>query len=106
MSNSQPRVWSDWDGIWREDRPGAKFGIRWDEISAISVQKIDLIDSESIVLSLDWEYGEYVEIGDYSTGFNQVVTELGSRHPEVAEAFETRVKNLKLGESLTIWQRN
>jgi len=105
MANSKPRVWADESGVWREDRPGAIFGIQWEEIFAISVQKIDLIDSESIVLSLDWDFGEYVEIVDFSIGFDQVVRKLEARYPEVADAFEAGVSRLEPGGSLTIWRR-
>lgn len=105
MSSERSRVWADALGVWREDRPGAVFGIRWDELSRLSAYALDGIDEVTTVLVLDVEYGEYVEIGDRSIGFHELVLALDSRFTGVTAAFSHLTSHYPAGEVVVLWTK-
>ncbi len=98
-------MWADDLGVWREDRPGAVFGVRWDELFRLSAYALDGIDEVTTVLVLDVEYGEYVEIGDWSIGFHDLVLALGSRFTGVTNALSQLTSHYPSGEVTVLWTK-
>jgi hypothetical protein len=55
--------------------------IRWNEVYAIHLEKVNLINSISIALIFDYENGEYFEVGDVMQGWDSLINNLGKYIP-------------------------
>ena len=73
------RMWADDSRIWREDRPGSPFEIRWDEIYAVSGCKMDAIDEVDTIVTLETEFGEFFELNSSVDGFDEVAKAMTER---------------------------
>lgn len=94
-------------GVWREDMPGARSQLPWDEITRIAGYKLDCITQVDTVIELDHESGHYLEINDAWRGFDDVVRGLGERFQALAADWFDRITNLKTGDAaLVVWQRD
>jgi hypothetical protein len=106
LAVSQPRLFADDRGVWREDKPGQPSGITWDEVYCVSGHKLDGVTEVYTCVVLDWEYGEFVELYDQWPGFEQVVAAITERLPGIAPDWFAQV--LALGTSdppLQVWHR-
>jgi len=105
MTDGKSRVWADEVGLWREDRPGVRFGIEWADVHSISVSKLAPIDEVFTILQLDWSFGEYIELGDYSAGFEAVVEAVANRFVGLEDRLKASIANVQPGETLVVWTR-
>jgi hypothetical protein len=100
------RMWADEDGIWKEDRPGFPFEIRWDEIHTVSGYRFDDIDEIDTIITLDTEFGEFCELNSSVDGFDQVARTITAR----LEGIDPRWLDTILGlspddEPVQVWRR-
>lgn len=103
---TEPRLFADGSGIWREDRPGRRHGISWTDIFAVSVHRLDLIDSTCLVIEADFEFGEHVEFNELWQGFDAVVRAIAEHLADVPQDWYERAQALApSAPPLTIWSR-
>ncbi len=105
MIDQYPKLCADMEGIWREDRPGARYGLAWPEIYRIVAYKLDCVTETDIVLEVDFEFGEYLELNDKWEGFEQVVSEISERLPGIPAAWFAAVDRASPGaEPVVVWK--
>jgi len=107
MTKDYPRLFADADGVWREDKPDGRFGIRWEEIYGVVGYKLDGITEIYTVIELEFESGHNLELNSAWRGFGQVVASIGSRMLVLREDWFTRIERLAPRERLVvIWRKN
>ena len=74
-----PSITADETGVWCQDAPNQRWGIRWEEITRVSVAKIDTIDDVDTIVELDFEFGDYMELNSSFPGFENAMQEICSR---------------------------
>ncbi len=101
-----PFLIADANGVWREDTPGRRFGITWDEIYCISAHKLDYITHVVTVVTLDWDFGEYFELMDNWLGFDEVARAISSRIPRIDPCWIDRIHALTpRAPGIQVWKR-
>jgi len=106
MAEVFPRILADDRGVWREDRPGERAGIPWDEITCVSGYKLDGISTVATCVVLDWGYGEFLELYDRYPGFTQVVDKITQRLPGIEPDWYSHVEALRTTDSpVELWPR-
>jgi len=101
------RVWADEDGVWREDRPGFPFGIRWDEIHAVSGYKVDVIEEVDTIVELDTESGEFFELNSSVDGFDEVAKSITARLEGIDPRWLDSILRLSPeDEPVQVWPRD
>ncbi len=107
MSQALPRLYADDRGVWREDRPGQRFGIEWGEIAGVGGYKLDGITEVFIVIELNFEYGEWLELHAEWPGFPEVVEAITGRLPGIRRGWLAEVERLKPREApVSLWHRS
>lgn len=95
----------DQTGVWREDRPGSRMHMPWNEITRVTVGKLDCITRVDTVLEFDHESGHFLEINDNWSGYDTVVEAIGKQYV-LSDNWYAKVE--KLGprdEAFVVWQR-
>lgn len=100
-----PNLYADQVGVWRDDGKGQPSGIPWDEVYRVAVVCIDTITRNDLILTLDWDYGHYLELNDEWPGFWEVATAITMRLPGVEAQWINQAKDLKPGGVIEIWKR-
>ena len=67
----------------------------WSEVRAVSVHKLDLIDSKRLVLVIDTPAGEHLGFDEQFQGFEEAVIELAARLPGFPSDWRERAAALK-----------
>jgi hypothetical protein len=105
-ATNAPVLTVDAEGIWREDAPGRRFGIAWDEIYCISGYKLDCMARVVAVVTLDWDFGEFFELMDDWSGFDEVVRMITSRVPGIDPGWIDRIRSLEPRQpGIEVWKR-
>jgi len=55
---------------------GGELSIVWEEVYAVSYSEIDAINYRVRYLTFDWTNGEFLEIGDHTSGWEELLTNL------------------------------
>jgi hypothetical protein len=106
MKSNYPRLSADTEGVWRQDKPEGRFGIRWDEVSGVVGHKLDCIDTIDTVLELEFEYGEFLELNSTWSGFDGVVASITSHMPFLGENWFSRIEGLgPRDRPIVIWRK-
>ncbi|MBY0231647.1 MAG: hypothetical protein K2W96_20370 [Gemmataceae bacterium] len=106
MGITEPWLFANDEGVWREDTPGHPFGISWDEVFAVSGHKIDGVTEVFACVVLDWDYGEFIELYQHWPGFTQVVEAITARLPGIAPDWLARIETCGVdAPSLEVWHR-
>lgn len=106
MAGHPPPLYADDAGVWREDKPGRPFGIRWEEIASVGGYKLDGITEVYTIIELDFEYGEWFELRTDSTGFPEVARAVTARLPGIPSDWLTRIEGLGPRDApVTVWRR-
>lgn len=106
MPSDYPQLSADDEGVWRQDQPGRRFGIRWDEVHRLSGHKLDCIDTVDTVVELDFEYGHHLELNSTWRGFSNVMATIGTRLPGIRTDWFTQIEKLGVGEKpVTVWKK-
>ncbi len=85
-------IFADTEGIWIGAGSGSQYGIRWDDIS------------ETIV-TLDFDFGEFMELNSGFLGFKEAISALNSKLA-IDPAWQASVAILgRDSGSLLLWQR-
>lgn len=106
MGDTEPLLYADNRGVWREDRPGSPFGIAWDEVHRVSGYKLDGVTNVHVCVELDWEYGEHLELYREWPGFHHVVAAITERLPGLASGWLERVEALGPHDPpIEVWRR-
>jgi hypothetical protein len=106
MNQSFPVLSVDDRGVWREDRPGARFGIAWDDIYSVTGFKLDGVTEVFTGVYLDFEYGEFIELFRDWPGFTQVVEAITARLPGIHANWWKQVEQLEGSDPpLVVWRR-
>ena len=59
-----------------------------------------------LVVTLDWDYGEFFELMDDWTGFNDVVQMITSRVPGIDRSWFDRIRSLEPRQpTIEVWKR-
>lgn len=99
-------TFADDQGVWRIGSSGRPFGIPWDEIVCVSGGKLDGITEVYTCVSLDFEYGEFIELDDTMTGFPEVIEAITRRLPGIPEDWFERVSQLsKDDDTIEVWTK-
>lgn len=82
------------------------YGFEWTEIFSISGSKLDLMESECIILSFDNESGEFIELTDRMPGFADAVAAISQHLLGVDADWFSRIAGLSItADPLVIWER-
>lgn len=107
MEENVPRLYVDSIGVWRESQPGIRSGIEWEEIFAISGVKLDERTQTSILITLDFTYGYFIELNDRWPGFDAVVQAIQKRLPGIAPGWLASVERLEINDApLELWKKS
>ena len=103
---SDPRVFADARGVWRESTPGLTSGIKWEEVYKIGGHKLDGVTEVYTCVVLDFEFGEFIELYDCWPGFEQVITAITDRMPGLDRNWFEAVDRLSAADPpIEIWRR-
>lgn len=106
MSSSDPRLFADFRGVWREGNPGRASVIEWDEIIRITGYKLDGITEVYTVLELDHPSGHFMELNADWSGFAQVVDAITLQFPDIRRTWFDEINELATeSPPLTVWER-
>ena len=107
MSNeNSPRLFTDEDGIWRQNHPEQGLGIRWDEIFRIVGYRLDCMTTVDTVLELEFEFGEFLELNSTFEGFSNVTKALEDRFSDLEPGWLENIEGLHPeDEPWVAWQR-
>jgi hypothetical protein len=103
-SHTRPRVSMDENGVWVSVGAGTYYGVRWDEIAAVSASRVDLGARTEIILALEVVYGESVEINASFEGFSDLVSELSQRLGLEGAWFEAVKERLASSNVDLVWK--
>ena len=108
MSTTNPPVLrADAEGVWREDSLVRRSGIAWNEIYRISAYKLDCMTRVAVVVTLDWDYGEFFELIDDWVGFDEVVRLITARVPGIDPNWMDCIRSLEPQQPvIEIWKRS
>jgi len=99
----EPKLFSDDRGIWFENQTT---GIAWNEVFCLSGSKLDGITEVYLCLTLDFEYGEFVELYDVWPGFDEVVAAITTHLPGIDPNWLQKLIALDTDDPpLEIWHR-
>lgn len=102
-----PRLTADDEGICRHDGPARRSCIAWDEIHRVSAGKLDCIAHTVLIVTLDWEFGEFFEIMEDWPGFTDFANAISQRLPGIGTDWLKSAMALRPTESnLVLWERN
>jgi hypothetical protein len=107
MSTQLPVLLVDDRGVWISDGDDAEpYGIEWGEIEVLSGERLDLMDSQCILLQLDPASGDSIELSDRSPGFADAVEAISRHLPEIAEDWFERIAALPVtADPIVVWER-
>jgi len=106
MSDSYPRLFADADGVWRQDKPDRKFGIRWDEICGVMGYKLDCVTEVDTVLELEFEHGHFIELNSTWEGFADVVTAITKTIPGLPVDWFEKIETLGADDdAIVAWRQ-
>ena len=83
MKEKYPLLSADDEGVWcqHSPTPATRIGIRWSEILAVSAYKLDCVTEIDTVVTLDFEFGEYLELSSSFPGFEPVLSVIATKIP-------------------------
>jgi hypothetical protein len=85
----------DDQGVWSVAPPGVRTGIKWSEVYRASACLCDLKSGRvGICVTLDFEWGEFVEVWDSKAGFKALVEAIKLRLPGVKRSWIDELTNL------------
>jgi len=106
VSIHEPRIFADEHGVWRENMAGRPFGIKWDEIYRVSAWRDDHTTAISVCVTLDFDWGECIELRDHQPGFDQVTEAISDRLPGINKRWFERVQATEFSDPpLEVWRR-
>ena len=106
MPKELPRLFCDNLGIWREDKPGQLFGVKWDEITSICGYKLDGITEVYTVLELGDESGHWQELNAAWPGFDDVTQTITARLP-IPSGWLAELDRMNPQQTpVTFWQKS
>jgi len=106
MGDGFPRLYADDHGVWREDKAGQPFGIRWGEIIGVGGYKLDGITEVYTVVELVHPSGHWVELHADWPGFVDVVRAITARLPGIAAGWLAEVEKLQPRQAaVTVWRK-
>ena len=101
-----PELGSDSESIWREDEPGARTTIAFDEIVRVTAGRLDCVTRIDTTVELDHASGHYIELSDAWRGFDEVMMTMEERLVGFDRTWRTKVFALQPGqEPVLIWSR-
>lgn len=102
----QTSVGYDELGVWREDQPGARMHLPWEEMTRVAGYKLDCMTHVDTVLELEHESGHFFEINNAWTGFDDVVRGIGEQIEGLPGDWFERVYALEPDdEAIVVWER-
>jgi hypothetical protein len=106
MADQEIQVFADDEGIWRRDKGGPKFGIRWEEILSIAGYTMTYFTEPEVEIEFDFGYGKSFRINQTWPGFEQVVKAVSDRRMfREADRFE-RVSSVGDDDEIyEVWER-
>jgi hypothetical protein len=106
VADSEPRLFADDRGIWREDSSGRPTGVAWDDVYRVSGHKLDGVTETYICVAIDWECGEFVELYQDWPGFPQVMSAITARLPGLDAGWFSQIEQLSINDpAIEIWRR-
>ena len=111
MADDDPRLSADEWGVWREDRPGCPFGIRWDEIIGVSGYKdgytLDGFSAMYTVIELEHPSGHLFTLHTDWPGFDDVAAAIAAHLPGIQQDWLAEIEQLQLREApVTVWRKD
>lgn len=104
---SEPTLSADDVGIWREDKPGRRFGIQWTEIHKVCGYQLDCVTKSIPIVTLEWDYGEFMELGTDWPGFDSVVQAISVRLSNIDSQWFERIRALTSQDGvIEVWTRD
>ncbi|GEM_PF-5327514 len=79
--------------------------IRWDEIHAVHLEKVNLINSTSVALIFDYENGEHFEVRDIMQGWDDLINNLDKYIPLIDSNLRHLINLCNDEKILTIYRR-
>ncbi|MBX9681246.1 MAG: hypothetical protein K2X38_21020 [Gemmataceae bacterium] len=103
---NSPTLTADAEGVWFDDGPNRRLGIAWGDICRISGYKLDAKVRVLIVVALDRDNGEFFELMDDWSGFEDVTRIISDHVPEIDSAWIDRIRSLDVEHpGVVVWQR-
>ena len=68
---------------------GGELSILWDEVYAVSYSEIDAINYRVRYLTFDWTNGEFLEVSDLTSGWEELLTNLWRYLPTSERWYDT-----------------
>lgn len=100
------RLDADVAGLWCEDLSGNRFGMDWDEVHMVSGYKINEVNSESILIVLDYNYGESFQLISTSDGFDQVARSITEFIPGIDPLWLSWIRTSDINDPpLEVWHK-
>lgn len=97
---------ADTNGIHLKATAAGRSSIAWDEIFCISGYMLDCKTRLLAVVTLDWDNGEFFELMDDWSGFENVVGEITLRVSCINPNWIDRIRSLAPGQSaIQVWKR-
>jgi len=107
MTDAQPRLYADINGVWREDGRGRPSGILWNDVSRVSGHKLDAVTEVFTCVELDWEFGKCFELYQDWPGFSQVVDAITTTLPGITSDWFAQVERLRtIDPPIEVWRRS
>jgi len=84
---------------------GAEYGITWSDVYQVHASREDLMTTTARFLYFDFDYGEFIEVDDKMSGFEELLSELGHYLP-LPPDYQQRVETTQCGEPpITLYRR-
>lgn len=99
-----PQLVADASGVWQSNG-SRRSGYAWDEIYRIGGHKLDAITHIITVVTLDTEYGEYMELLGDSEGFDDVIRAITLQIPHLSADWFEQIQAIELGSTIEVWKR-
>jgi hypothetical protein len=107
MAAAKSNLYADGSGVWREDSPGRRTGIAWDEVYRVGGYKLDGVTDVYTCVALDTEYGVFTELYHDWPGFRQVVAAITAELPGIDADWFQRIERLGTDDpAVEVWCRD
>src|SRR5690606_5706412 len=101
-----PRCGVDASGLWREDWPGSRVTLAWQEVAQVRACKLDCVTAVVTVLQIDHPSGDCLEFDSDAAGFDEVVAALTRELPGISPDWYAQVASLDQDDaSIVVWRR-